>query len=405
MKQHESALRGRRKPLGFFAITAPGLEEILAAEIASLTGRTGETSSGGVAFAGGLKDMRRVNLWSRIANRVLVRIDEFHASSFHELERRAKQIDWSRFVSPGQSIRFRVTCRKSRLYHSDAVAERFAAAVNSRIGKNRHVTIQDAEDEESSPETETTSKSASDAQLFIVRIVDDECSVSADSSGELLHRRGYRQAVAKAPVRETIAAAMLVGSGWDFKSPLVDPMCGAGTIAIEAAMMARKIAPGASRNFAFEKWPGHDAAIWKTEVDAAKGEALPRAPGIIVASDRDEGAVMAAKSNAERAGVADDIRFDVRPLSSAEIPDQAGWIVTNPPYGLRVGERGALRNLYAQLGKVLRDRAPGYRLAMLSADSELEAQLKVDLTEVFQTSNGGIPVHLLVSRPWDERGC
>jgi putative N6-adenine-specific DNA methylase len=397
VKQHESGAKAGRKPLGFFAITAPGLEEILAAEIASLTGRTGETSSGGVAFAGGLKDMRRVNLWSRIANRVLVRIDEFHASSFHELERRAKQIDWSRFVNPGQSIRFRVTCRKSRLYHSDAVAERFAAAINAKVGKNKHIKTRDADDEASSEESGASDHSP-DAQLFIVRIVDDECAVSADSSGELLHRRGYRQAVAKAPLRETIAAAMLVGSGWDLMSHLVDPMCGAGTIAIEAAMMARKIAPGANRNFAFEKWPGHDAAAWKTEVDSAKNEALPKAPGKIVGSDRDEGAISAAKSNAERAGVSDDVQFDVRALSSAEFPEAPGWIVTNPPYGLRVGETGALRNLYAQLGKVLRERAKGYRLAMLSADSELESQLKLDLNEVFATSNGGIPVHLVTGK-------
>lgn len=402
MKQNESSVKAGRKPLGFFAITAPGLEEILAAEIASLTGRIGETSSGGVAFPGGLKDMRRVNLWSRIANRVLVRIDEFHASSFHELERRAKQIDWSRFVSPGQPIRFRLTCRKSRLYHSDAVAERIAAAINAKVGKNKHIKTQDAEDEDETADlaTEGTEKRAgkgSGAQLFIVRIVDDECSISADSSGELLHRRGYRQAVAKAPLRETIAAAMLVGSGWDLTSPLVDPMCGAGTVAIEAAMMARKMAPGANRSFAFETWPKHDADAWKKEIDSAKAEALPKTPGAIVASDRDEGAIAAAKSNAERAGVADDIQFDVRALSSAEFPDQPGWIVTNPPYGLRVGETGALRNLYAQVGKVVRERAKGYRLAMLSADSELESQLKLDLTEAFQTSNGGIPVHLVVA--------
>ena len=178
-------------------------------------------------------------------------------------------------------------------------------------------------------------------------------------------------------------------------SPLLDPMCGAGTIAIEAAMMARKIAPGANRNFAFEKWPGHDAEVWKAEVELARSEALSNAPGQIVASDRDGGAIAAAKSNAERAGVSEDIQFEVRALSSAEFPDQPGWLVTNPPYGLRVGETGALRNLYAQLGKVLRERAPGYRIAMLSADSELESQLKLDLTEVFQTSNGGIPVHLV----------
>ena len=394
MKHNERNAHPARKPTGFFAITAPGLEGLLAAEIAHLTGRHGEPSSGGVAFAGGMKDMRRVNLWSRIANRVLVRIEEFHASSFFELERRAKQIDWARFVSPEQPVRFRVTCRKSRLYHSDAVAERFAAAVRAKVGGNKHVVSAPEPDDETTGEADDSTS----AQLFVVRIVDDVCSISADCSGELLHRRGYRQAVAKAPLRETIAAAMLAGSGWDMKSPLVDPMCGAGTIAIEAAMMARRIAPGIGREFAFQKWPRHDAKAWQNEVEAAKAEALPKAPVQIVASDRDEGAVTAARSNAERAGVTEDIQFDTRALSDASIPAEPGWIVTNPPYGLRVGDSASLRNLYAQLGKILRNQASGYTIAMLSANSELESQLKIDLREVFQTSNGGIPVHLVAGK-------
>jgi putative N6-adenine-specific DNA methylase len=336
-----------------------------------------------------MKDMRRVNLWSRIANRVLVRADEFHASSFHELERRAKQVEWERFVSSGKPVKFRVTCRKSRLYHSDAVAERLAAAVKAKVGDNKLVIVSsEAEDEDN--------ESASDAQLFVVRITDDVCSISADSSGELLHRRGYRQAVAKAPLRETIAAAMVSGSGWDLASPFVDPMCGAGTIAIEAAMMARKIAPGANRRFSFESWPKHDAAAWKTEVETARSAELTACPATIKASDRDEGAIVAARSNAERAGVTNDIDFDVRAVSAAEFPDQPGWIVTNPPYGVRVGDPAPLRNLYAQLGTTARKRASGYTMAILSADSELEDQMKMDLREVFKTSNGGIPVHLMV---------
>jgi putative N6-adenine-specific DNA methylase len=373
---------------GFFAMTAPGLEEILAIEIDSLMGRHGETSSGGVEFSGGMKEMRRVNLWSRIANRVLVRLDEFHASSFHELERRAKQVEWGRFVASGKPVRFRVTCRKSRLYHSDAVAERLAAAVKSKVGGNKLVSVESEADDEDND-------IAGDAQLFIVRITDDICSISADSSGDLLHRRGYRQAVAKAPLRETIAAAMVIGSGWDMSSPLVDPMCGAGTIAIEATMIARKIAPGVNRHFSFENWPRHDAAAWNAEIEAARGGMLAECPARIVASDRDEGAVTAARSNAERAGVSNDIAFDVRAVSAAEFPDQPGWIVTNPPYGIRVGDPAPLRNLYAQLGTTARKRAPGYTMAILSADSELEDQVKIDLHEVFRTSNGGIPVHLV----------
>ena len=223
------------------------------------------------------------------------------------------------------------------------------------------------------------------------------CSISADSSGELLHRRGYRQAVAKAPLRETLAAAMLVGSGWDRKSPLVDPMCGSGTIAIEGALMARNIAPGVRRKFAFEMWPDHDAKSWKAMIDEAVGGQLDRSPARIIASDRDAGAVTASIANATRAHVLEDIEIENRTISDVEFPPENGWIVSNPPYGLRVGESGPLRNLYASLGGIVRKRAPGYVLALLSADKSLESRLEMDLKEVFRTSNGGIPVRLVMS--------
>ncbi|MEO8194796.1 MAG: class I SAM-dependent RNA methyltransferase [Gemmatimonadales bacterium] len=369
------------KKLELFAMTAPGIEGILATELSSMGVKPGEIVAGGVAFQGDIDVIRRVNLHSRVANRVLVRLDEFHASTFHELERRAKKMEWARYLSPGEPVRFRVTCRKSRLYHSDAVADRL---VRASRGEN-------AEGAEGAEDSD-----ADESQLFVVRILNDICTISADTSGALLHRRGYRQAIAKAPLRETLAAAMLIGAGWHRKSPLVDPMCGSGTIAIEGAMMARGIAPGLGRKFAFEKWPDHDEAKWKSLVGEARQSALPKAPGPIVASDRDAGAVAAALANAERAGVSNDIEVSERTISAAEFPLGPGWIVSNPPYGLRVGESGPLRNLYSQIGKILRDRAKGYLLALLSADRALDAQLGLELREVFRTTNGGIPVRLVI---------
>jgi putative N6-adenine-specific DNA methylase len=366
----------------FLAVTAPGIEEILNAELKELGIKTGKKIPGGVEFRGSTADLRRANLWSRVANRVVERVDEFHASTFYELERRAKKIEWGKFLTSGSSVRFRVTCRKSRLYHSDAVAERLQKASNRAIGAK---ITDDAGDDENE----------SDSQLFIVRLSDDICTISADSSGQLLHRRGYRQAIAKAPLRETIAAAMLLGSKWDTNTPLVDPMCGSGTIAIEGAMLARKMAPGLDRNFAFEQWPDHDETAWKKSVDEARNLALPNAPGPILGSDRDAGAITAAQSNAERAGVVADVDFSQRAISAVEFPDTPGWIVTNPPYGLRVGESSTLRNLYSQLGKILRGPAKGYLLALLSADRELDAQLRLELNEVFRSTNGGIPVRLV----------
>lgn len=367
-----------------FAMTAPGIEGILATELRRIGVRVGGSVAGGVAFGGNTADLQRVNLWSRVANRIVVRVDEFHASSFHELERRAKKVEWGRYLSQGDGVRFRITCRKSRLYHSDAVAQRLATAAERAVGATMVAPSSDGDEEETEP-----------GQLFIVRIADDICTISVDSSGELLHRRGYRQAVAKAPLRETLAAAMLLGSEWDRVSPVVDPMCGSGTIAIEGAMMSRGLAPGVGRKFAFESWPDHDGASWSRLLDHARAEALPHAAGPIIASDRDAGAVAATIANAERAGVARDIEVSERPLSAVEFPSTPGWIVSNPPYGLRVGESGPLRNLYSQIGKILRERARGYLLALLSADRALEAQLRLELREVFRTTNGGIPVRLV----------
>ncbi len=376
-----------------FAIVAPGLEQILLRELQEIGVRPGKVIPGGVSFDGSLNQLRLVNLWSRVASRVLVRVDEFHANSFHELERRAKRVSWKRFATPGQSVRFRVTCRKSRLYHSDAVTERLAAAVNTQLGGSVV-----AEADGAGPEDDMADVDEADtSQLFVVRLADDICTISADSSGALLHRRGYRQAVAKAPLRETLAAAMLIGSGWDRESPLVDPMCGSGTIAIEAALMARQMAPGAGRRFAFQNWPAHDASAWQHTVDRARDSALPRAEISIVASDRDDGAVAAARANAERAGVSGDIDISADAISDARIPDIPGWIVTNPPYGLRLGESGSLKNLYSQLGNVVRQKT-GYRFAMLSADKALEAQMRLQLSDVFRTKNGGIPVRLMAGK-------
>ncbi len=390
MKVKKAIARSSTTSSRLYAIVAPGLEQMLVRELGEIGVRPGAVAAGGVSFDGSLNQLRLVNLWSRVASRVLVRVDEFHANSFHELERRAKRVGWKRFMSAGQPVRFRVTCHKSRLYHSDAVAERLAAAVNGQFGGSVPVTIAGVETDDDDVDA------VSSAQLFVVRLMNDVCSISADSSGELLHRRGYRQAVAKAPLRETLAAAMLIGSGWDRESPLGDPMCGSGTIPIEAALMARRMAPGVGRQFAFERWPSHDTEGWARTIDRARESALPAAGIPIFGSDRDEGAIAASVSNAGRAGVSADIEFLASAISDAPISGKAGWLVTNPPYGLRLGESGSLKNLYSQLGKVARGRAPGHRLAMLSADKALDAQLRLEMTEVFKTKNGGIPVRLVV---------
>jgi putative N6-adenine-specific DNA methylase len=375
--------------LSAFAVTAPGLEPLCAQELAAL-GVRARVVEGGVLWKGEASSVVRANLWLRTASRVLVRISEFEATAFFEVEIQAKKIDWTRYVAPGGTVELRVTCRKSKLYHSDAVAERFAEAIQrvvpgAKIAKSKE--LGDDEDE----------AAPADRQLVVIRFLHDECTVSADSSGALLHRRGYRQQLAKAPLRETLAAAILIGAGWDGTLPLSDPMCGSGTIPIEGALIARRIAPGRDRTFAFTKWPSFDPAMLASALEDARSNELAKSPVAIEGFDRDAGAIEAARANAERAGVTDDINFGVQPVSALTPAPGPGLVASNPPYGVRVGETVGLRNLYAQVGNVLRAKRSGWRLALLSADRQLERQMGLELATALTTKNGGIPVRLVVA--------
>lgn len=378
-------------PLDLFIVTAPGLEALTLAEVRALGLDAEVGEPGGLVLRGDRAALEQLHLQLRTATRVLVRVAGFTATSFAELERRARLVDWTRGVIPGARVRLRVTCRKSRLYHSDAVAERVARAIGEQV---RGVEVS------STAGGDTRADAGADEQLIVVRFVRDRATVSLDASGAALHARGYREATARAPLRETLAAALLLAAEWAPEAPLVDPMCGSGTIAIEAALRARGIPPGAHRAFAFERWPGHDAAAWRARRAAALAEARPRAPAPIVASDRDAGAVAAARANAERAGVADDVTVLRRGVSEFEPPEASdpGWVVSNPPYGVRVGEREPLRALYARLGAVLRERAPGWHVALLSADEALERATALPLGPVLRTANGGIPVRVVAGR-------
>jgi putative N6-adenine-specific DNA methylase len=363
-----------------FAVAAPGLEGLVAAELGGLSGisagivEAGEAEPGGVSFRADLAGLYAANLHLRVATRVLVRIGTFHASAFHELERHAGRLPWRMFAASGQPMAFRVTSRKSRLYHQDAIAQRLLAAAGG------------------------VAPGETAGQEFVVRLFRDECTVSADASGELLHRRGYRLAAAKAPLRETLAAAILAGSGWSGIAPLVDPMCGSGTIPIEAALLARRIPPGIARRFAFMQWPGFDVDRWENLLRGARARMLPRAPVPIIGSDRDAGAIAASAANADRAGVAGDIEWRRAAISAIAPPPGPGWIVTNPPYGVRVGERRRLRDLFAQLGNVARRCCAGWEVAFLASHPELERQTALELAVRFTTENGGIRVRLVQGR-------
>ena len=380
-----------------FAVCTPGLEPFAALELDQL-GLIGSHSpsqseniltesgpqyeSGGIEFQGSLHDVYRVNLYLRTVSRVLVRLGDFYASAFPELRRKASRLLWENYLVPERPIALRVTCQKSHLYHEGAVAERVAGAIADRLGKPPPV---QKYNEDSGTEL---------PQLFVVRLVDNLCTISIDSSGALLHRRGYRLATAKAPLRETLASAMVMASGWDTISPLLDPFCGSGTIPIEAALLARRCPAGYTRRFAFMDWPNFDSKFWdKLLADAGKAivSDIPK----IIASDRDAGAIQAAQANAERAGVADCIEFSCKAISAIDPPPCPGRVVTNPPYGVRLSRTNDLRNLYAQLGKVLRTRCPGWHVTVLCDSIQLIRSTGLEFDKGISTMNGGLKVRLV----------
>lgn len=379
-----------------FAIVAPGLEAVAAAELSGLAVSDIESTEGGVAFTADDRALLRCNLRLRTASRVVVRVARFRATSFSELEQQARAVGWESFVSAGDEVRLRVTCRKSKLYHSDAVAERLLRAIAARV-PGATVGATETPEDEATDERDADDHEAQ-RQLFIVRFVRDVCTISADSSGALLHRRGYRLATAKAPMRETLAAGLLLALGWDGATPLVDPMCGSGTIPIEGALIARRIAPGIGRAFRCERWPGSNRRPGAAAVrEKAAALAIDASPVPIIASDRDRGAMDAALANAERAGVATDIRFFHRALSALEVPEAPGLLLVNPPYGGRIGDEGDLRDLYAQLGHLVRARCRGWTVALLSAERSLERQVGLPFRDVLSLRNGGIPVRLVAA--------
>jgi len=374
---------GGRKVLNldsFFAVTAPGLEPFTFEELRLLDLLPATQEPGGVLFQGDLAALYRANLHLRTASRILARLGNFfYATTFPELEQRLSRLPWERFLAPRQPVAIRVTCHKSKLYHSDAVARTVSSALEQRL-------------EAPSPILKASDESDRPPQLVLVRLAEDKCTVSVDSSGTLLHKRGYRQAVAKAPLRETLAAALLLASGWDLASPLLDPFCGSGTIPIEAALLALGIPPGIDRRFAFMDWPGYDDVLWQT-IHASIPTLHGQSP-VILASDRDAGAIKMAQANAERAGVADAIEFKCQAVSSVTPPPREGWVVTNPPYGLRVSQGKDLRNLYAQFGNVLHQKCPGWSLSVLCSDLVLLGQMKVKLDTSLSLVNGGLRVRL-----------
>ncbi|MDF1873179.1 class I SAM-dependent RNA methyltransferase [Vannielia sp.] len=323
-----------------FLVVAPGLEEEAAAEAREQGFAKAKVMPGGVAIRGGWPDVWRANLVLRIPGRVLARLARFQAMSFKALEAQLDEVEWATVIAPGQEVRAEAATKHSKLYHAGAVKQRLEQAL-----ERQGAVI--------SPE----------GLKVMLRIEQNRCVLSVDTSGEGLHRRGYKEAVNKAPMRETMASGFLRAAGYSGREALIDPMCGSGTFPIEAAELAAGLAPGRARHFAFEGFAGFDAAAFA----ALKRPPVARSEGPIMGFDRDAGAVAMSRENAARAGV--DVSFTTKPISELERPDCApGLVICNPPYGARIGNKKPLYALYGSFGAVMRERFAGWRVAMVTAD-------------------------------------
>jgi putative N6-adenine-specific DNA methylase len=359
-----------------FLVSTPGLEAGLLAEAASLNFNNPIKISGGVVVTGGWPEVWRANLQLRSATRVLARIGAFHAVHLSQLDKKARQFPWLQFLRKDIAVSVEATCKKSKIYHAGAVTQRIETALREEAG----VTIDPS------------------AELCIkVRFQNDLCTISIDTSGNSLHKRGHKEAIGKAPMRETLATHFLRACGYTGQETVVDPMCGSGTFIIEAAEIALGLFPGRTRHFAFEDLAGFDLSAWQ-----ALQRAAPAATTAFkfYGSDRDEGAIAMSRANAVRAQVADVTAFTQHSISDLQPPPgPPGLVIVNPPYGTRIGDKRPLHDLYAALGQVLMQRFKGWRVGLITADVALAKSTRLPFHPSPQNVNhGGLKVWLFQSR-------
>ena len=366
----------------YFATTSRGLEAVLAEEIRALGGGEVEERPGGVSFAGDLALGYRANLWLRTAHRVLLSLSVFPAATPAALYGGVKEVPWPEIFPVGKTFAVDAAVRDSGISHSrfaaqkakDAVADRFREACGAR------------------PDVEVR---APDVRVH-VRIVRDECALSLDLSGEPLSRRGYRAEPEEASLKETLAAGMILLSGWDGTIPLADPTCGAGTIPIEAALLATDAAPGLGRrSFSFRHHLDFDRGLFEGLVAEAQGKRRSRSAARIEGIDLSNDAVRRARRNARRAGVSDSASFrvgDIREFAPEGLP---GIILFNPPFGFRMSPRPGEETFYRALGEALKKRCRGWTAYVLSGNPEATRHIGLKASRKFPLRNGPIDCRLL----------
>ncbi|MBU2983181.1 class I SAM-dependent RNA methyltransferase [Lentibacter algarum] len=355
-----------------FLICPPGLEPLLAAEAKESGFAPAKAVSGGVEVQGGWPEVWRANLMLRGAVRVLVRIGGFRAFHLAQLDKRARKFPWAEFLRPDVPLRVEVTTNKrSKIYHAKAASERIERAISEELGA-------------------PISKEA--ALVLKARFDDNLVTFSLDTSGESLHKRGFKPAVNKAPMRETLAAMFLRDCGYDGSFPVLDPMCGSGTFVIEAAERALGLAPGRTRSFSFENLASFDPEVW----DEMRAGVTPKPTDQrFYGSDRDQGAITMSQRNAEAAGVSEITDFACTPITALKAPEgPKGLVIINPPYGARIGNKKPLYALHAALGTTLKAEFKGWRVGLITSEAGLAKTTGLPFKAGPYVPHGGLKVRL-----------
>ena len=381
----------RKTSAVFFVTVARHLEPLLAEELVGLGIPQDQIkpTGGGVEVRGDQEVAYRICLWSRLANAVLLQLTSFEASSPEALYEGARRVRWEELMRADQTLRVSCTLQRAQLEHShyaalkvkDAIVDRMRERLGSRPSVDRD-----------------------DPDLFIhLHVQRERATLYLDLSGESLHRRGYRQETVTAPLKENVAAAVLLKADWPALWPqgaaLMDPMCGSGTLIIEGALMAGDVAPGLLRKrFGFERWLDHDPILWARLVDEASQRRAAGAEALesltLVASDRDEVAVRATRLNAAAAGL-DELTVARRPLAQLRRPEEHGLLVTNAPYGERLGERQDAEALHELLGQLMVERLMGWRASVLTADEAMGRKICLRAHKRHKLFNGNLECTLL----------
>jgi len=371
----------------FFATAPRGFADLLALEVAALGATAIRERSAGVAFRGGLEVGYRACLWSRIASRVLLELADFEAADADAFHRAVMAFDWTAHVDPGRTIACDFTGTHPLITHTHYGALRLKDGICDRLRA----------DTGGRPDVAL----ARPAVRVLAHAQGTRIALSLDLAGEGLHRRGYRAEAAEAPLRENLAAALLLRARWDeFAAQgagFLDPMCGSGTLVIEAALIAADRAPGLRRDyFGFLGWRGHDAALWQHCLEQAGARERASIDSSVRGSDIDPRALAHCSANAARAGISALVGFERRAVDQVRAQGaQGGLICTNPPYGERLADDAQARELHAALGRVLREHFVGWEAAILTTPGDLARELRLRSFRVHEVYNGAIPCRLL----------